>query len=328
MQNTGSRNSRPYSKTYTDINRMKNYINFFLSIFCQILIILSTVVNAHGQDYLSSSQYMNNLTPINAAYSLLANNGSITSSLKKQWNNLPGSPTTWTFNAQLPLESINGSTGLFLMDSQLAIEHLTEVNAFFAKSAQLSQNLHLGVAINAGIRKYVANYSSLDNSNDPLFINDVRQTQPNVGFSVILYNNSFYLGVSMPQFSIKSLGTASIDDINYFKNRYTVSAACLLEISKGIEFKPAGLFTYINGTPVIYQVSGTFYFNRQVGLGLDVRSNNKAASILSLGMDNFRIGYSYQFGLATNNLNVSNFSNHEISISYYFGRHMSEHSIL
>lgn len=307
---------------------MRNYTKIFASIFCQILIFLSVIKDAQGQDYLSSSQYIDNLTPINAAYSLLNNNGLITNSLKKQWNNLPGSPTTWTFSAQLPLESITGSTGLFLMDSQFAVEHLTEVNAFFAKSAQLSENLHLGVAINAGIRKYVANYSSLDNSNDPLFINDVRQNQPNVGFSVLLYSNNFYLGLSMPQFSIKSLGTASVDDVNYFKNRYNISAACILNVSKGVQFKPAGVFTYINGTPLLYQVSGTFYFNRLLGMGLDIRSNNRAASILSMGMDNFRINYSYQFGLATSNFNVSNFSNHEISISYYFGKHFNEHNIL
>lgn len=307
---------------------MKNHTKYLALFFCQIIMLLLTSVNAHGQDYLNSSQYINNLTPINAAYSLLTKNGSITSSLKKQWNNFPGSPTTWTLNVQLPLESITGSTGLFLMDNQLAIERLTEVNAFFAKSAQLSQRLHLGVAINAGIRKYVANYSSLDNTNDPLFINDVRQSQPNAGFSIMLFSNDFYVGVSMPQFSIKSLGRASIDDVNYFKNRYHFSAACLLEVSNGIEFKPAGVLTYINGTPFAYQLSGTFYFNRQVGMGVDLRSNKKVASVLTLGMENFRIGYSYQFGISNNNLNVNNFSNHEISISYNFGRHLSEHSIL
>ncbi|MGF7082765.1 PorP/SprF family type IX secretion system membrane protein [Mucilaginibacter sp. UYCu711] len=301
--------------------------NCAASKFYLILITLVTFGQVQAQDYYSSSQYMNNLTPINSAYSLLSENGSITSTIKKQWINLPGSPTTFTFNAQIPIESINSATGLTVMDSQLAVEELTEVNAFYAKSVQLSQNYRLGVAINAGIRRYVANYSSLDSS-DPLFVNDVRKNQPNVGFCIMLYTNNFYVGLSMPEFSIKSLGSASIDDKLYFKNRYNFTAACLLNISQGIDFKPAGLFTYVSGSPIMSEVSGTFFFNRVLGMGLDLKSNNKLAGILSVGLAKFSVGYSYQFGVASNNLGGTNFSTHEIALSYNFGKYLSSHSLL
>lgn len=292
----------------------------------KFLITLSAIaLQAKSQNY-NSSQYMNNLTPVNAAYSLLSENGSITTTLKKQWMNLPGSPSTFTFEAQLPIESIGGAVGITASDSQLAIEHLSELNAFFAKSIQLTDNYRLGVAMNAGIRKYAANYSNLD-ATDPLFASNINQGLPNVGFSIMLYSNRFYVGLSMPEYSLKSLGTASIDDSYYLNNHYNFTAAYLLELSQGIIFKPAALITYVKNAPVMSDFSGTFYFKQSFGMGLDLRSNNKMAGILSVAFDSFRMGYSYQFGVSANNLGGSNFSMQELSLTYNFG-HTSRNNLL
>src|ERR1700722_7221099 len=87
-----------------------------------------------AQQFFSYSQHMNNLTPLNPAYSLLDNNGSINALVRKQWVGIPGAPTTFVFNANLPLESVGASSGLIAMDDQFAVEHLTEINAYFAKS--------------------------------------------------------------------------------------------------------------------------------------------------------------------------------------------------
>src|SRR5471030_1870392 len=135
---------------------------FLLSAFCFLLF----ASGASAQQFFSYSQYMNNLTPLNPAYSLLDNNGSINALVRKQWVGIPGAPTTYIFNANLPLESIGASAGLIAMDDQFAVEHLTEINAYFAKSVRLTENDYLSVSINAGLMRYMANYSSLDPS-DP-----------------------------------------------------------------------------------------------------------------------------------------------------------------
>src|ERR1700712_5310747 len=114
-------------------------------------------VQAQTQQF-SFTQYMDNLTPLNPAYSLLDQAGSVNTMARKQWVGIDGAPTTFLINANIPVPSITAAAGLIVMNDQFAIERQTEANAYFAKAIQLGQNNYLGVAINAGIRRYVANY--------------------------------------------------------------------------------------------------------------------------------------------------------------------------
>jgi type IX secretion system PorP/SprF family membrane protein len=280
-----------------------------------------------AQQFFSYSQYMNNLTPLNPAYSVLDNNGSINALVRKQWLGIPGAPTTRIFNANLPLEPIGASMGLVAMDDQFAVEHLTEVNAYFAKSVRLTKNDYLAVSMDAGLRRYMANYSSLD-PNDPQFRDNVIETKPNLGFGVMLYSDKYYLGVSLPELTVRSLGTGSIVDNTYFRNHYNFSAAYLINVAEDIDFKPAGLLTYTRGIPVIADISGTFYMKKMVGFGLDYRTNTEMAGIMSISFDTFRFGYSYQVGTASNNIGGINFATQELTLTYRFGKHLGEHKIL
>jgi type IX secretion system PorP/SprF family membrane protein len=282
---------------------------------------------AQAQQFFTYSQYMNNLTPLNPAYSLLDNNGSINALVRKQWVGIPGAPTTFVFNANLPLESIGASSGLIAMDDQFAVEHLTEINAYFAKSVRLTASDYLAVSLNAGIRRYVANYSNLD-PGDPAFNDNLDETKPNLGFGVLLYSDKYYLGVAVPELTVRSLGTGSIIDNNYFRNHYNFSAAYLIDVAEDIDFKPAGLLTYTRGVPVIADVSGTFYLKKMIGFGLDYRSNNEIAGIMSVSLDVFKFGYSYQFGTASDNIGGISFATQELTLTYRFGRHLSEHRLL
>src|SRR6187402_3236441 len=156
-----------------------------------------TAVQAQTQQF-SFTQYMDNLTPLNPAYSLIDQAGSVNTMARKQWVGIDGAPTTFLINANMPLSSIMGAAGLIVMNDQFAIERETQANAYFAKAVQLGQNNYLGVSINAGIKRYVANYSSLDPS-DPTFSNDVRTTKPNIGFGVMYFSDWYYVGVSAPE---------------------------------------------------------------------------------------------------------------------------------
>jgi type IX secretion system PorP/SprF family membrane protein len=306
---------------------MRNILQNLAVLKFTLLVAIIVITHETRAQVYNSSQYMNNLTPVNAAYSLLREGGSLTTSIKKQWINLPGSPTNFNLEAQTTIPSMGAATGITISDYSLAIEHLTEVNAFVAKSIQLSEKYKLGVAINAGIKRYVANYSSID-STDPLFVNDINQNSPNVGFSVMLYSDNFYVGLSMPKFSIKSLGTASIDNPYYLKNHYNIAAACLLDISQGVVFKPSALITYVSGAPIKSDLAGTFYFNRAIGMGMNYRSNSKMSGMLSFVFNSFKVGYSYQFGAISSNLGGSGFSTHELALTYNFGGRSSKDNLL
>lgn len=294
-----------------------------------ILLLAGSYNCAKAQQFFSYSQYMNNLTPLNSAYSLLDKNGSLNALVRKQWTGIDNAPSTFIFNGNLPIESINGAAGLTVMNDQFFVEHLTEINGFFAKGIQLSQNQFLGVSLNAGIRRYVANYSSLS-ATDPQFRNDVRENKPNIGFGILYYSDHHYLGISVPELSVRDLGNASAQNNSYFRNHFNFAGAYLFgKEGDDVRAKPAALATYTKGVPFIMDFSTTVYFKELLGVGANYRSNNEMSAIISITSDILKLGYSYQFGTASNNLGgrLSN-ATHEVTLSYRFGQHLATRNIL
>jgi type IX secretion system PorP/SprF family membrane protein len=270
---------------------------------------------------------MDNLTPFNPAYSLLDKAGSINTLARRQWVGVDGAPVTYLINGNLPIESIGGAAGLIIFNDQVAIERQTEVNAYFAKGIQLNSGSYLAVSINAGVRNYTANYSALD-ATDPTFRNDVRGTKPNMGFGVMYYTDWYYLGLSAPELTITSLGTASVQDNSNFRNHYYFSGALLTNVNEDIKFKPATLVAYASGVPLVADISGTFYMKGALGLGINYRTDKEMSGIITLNINAFHVGYGYQFGTSSANLGGFNNATHEISLSYRFGRGATDPKLL
>lgn len=279
------------------------------------------------QQIYAYSQYADNLTPINPAYSMLDRAGSLNLMGRKQFIGINGAPTSLLFSGSLPIESIGGAAGIYVLNDQIAIEKQFEVNAFFAKAIQLTAYDYLAVSFNAGIRNYNANYSSLDTYDDGQFKDDVRETKPNIGFGVMFYSDKYYVGVSLPELSIRSLGTASVQQANYLKNHFYFSGAYLANLGEDIKFKPSTLVSYVNGSPLLADFTGTIYLKEQLGIGAGYRTNKRASGIVSVITDTFKVGYSYQFGTSSNNLGGFNTTIHEVSLAYRFGK-TSERKLL
>jgi type IX secretion system PorP/SprF family membrane protein len=283
------------------------------------LILLFVAAGTYAQQGLNYTQYIDNQTPINATYSLLNPYGSINTMVRKQWVGIPGSPTTYLFNGSVPIESVNGSAGLVVQNDVFANENLTEFNAFFAKGIRLSENQNLAVSMSIGFRNYVANYSGIDAS-DPVFRNDVKETRPNLGFGVMYYTDNYYVGLSVPELSIRTLGTASIQDNSNFTNHYYFTAGFVSKVNDDYKFKYAALVSYSKDVPVVADISTILYMKNIVGFGVDYKTNNEVAGMFSVNYDVLHLGYSYQFGTTTSN--VGGFSNatHEVTLGIRFGK--------
>jgi type IX secretion system PorP/SprF family membrane protein len=306
-------------------NKKKKAWLVALSMF--MLLMAYNSVNAQQQQPFSYSQYMDNLTPLNPAYSLMDKAGSISTLASKQLIGINGGPTTYLINGNIPLESINGSAGLIVLNDQLAIENETEVNAYFAKAIQVGPEGYLAVSLNAGLRNYIANFSSLDPT-DPTFKNDVRETKPNVGFGVMYYTDWYYIGLSVPELTINSLGTAGVQNNSNFTNHYYFAGALITNIDEDIKFKPATLVSYTSGLPVLADISGTFYLKDVLGIGLNYGTDKTMAGILTLNFNQFHIGYSYKFNVASQDLGGVNSATHEVTLSYRFGKHSGTPKVL
>jgi type IX secretion system PorP/SprF family membrane protein len=306
---------------------MKKFKSLMVVLSLFLLLLVTGTIAVAQQQAFSYTQYMDNLTPFNPAYSLLDKAGSINTLVRRQWVGVDGAPVTYLITGNLPIESVNGSVGLIVFNDQIAIERQTEANVYFAKGIQLDSRSILAVSINAGLRNYTANYSSLD-ATDPTFRNDIRGTKPNMGFGVMYYTDWYYLGLSVPELTITSLGTASVQNNTNFRNHYYFAGALITNINEDIKFKPATLVSYANGVPLTADISGIFYMKGTLGLGLNYGTNKEMSGILTLNINAFHVGYGYQFGISSSKLGGFNNATHEISLNYRFGRGASDPKLL
>src|SRR6185437_14164635 len=94
-------------------------------LLCLLIVMAGDRVSAQQQPF-SYAQYMDNLTPHNPAYSLIDRAGSINTLASKKLVGINGAPTTFLLDANLPIESINGSTGLIVFNDKVGVENETE----------------------------------------------------------------------------------------------------------------------------------------------------------------------------------------------------------
>ena len=280
-----------------------------------------TINKVKAQQSASYTQYMDNLTPLNSTYSLLDSASSVNVLGRTQYVGIDGAPNTFIFNANMPIQSINGAAGLVVNNDNFAVEHQNLIYAYFAKAVQLTTDHYLAVSLDGGFRSYQANYAGLA-PGDPAFASDISENKPSVGFGVMYYSQDYYFGVSVPQLNFRDLGVGSVLNNDYFRNHYYLSAAYLGNADQegDIKIKTAALASVSRGVPFVADVSATLYFRGALGLGIDYRSTGELAGIVSYNIGAFHIGYSYQFGTTTDDLGGISNATHEVTLGYRFGR--------
>lgn len=289
-----------------------------LKMICLALVLCVFAFSANAQQQFSFSQYMENLSIVNPAYSTFKNEGLLNFSARKQWAGVHGAPTTYLINGSFPFQNITSAAGFILMNDQIAVEHNLEFNAFFAKSIQVGTKEYLSVSLNAGMRLYKAAYTELD-SNDPVARNDISETRPNIGFGVMFYSDKYFLGLSLPEMTFRSLGNASVQSNPEFKKNLYFTGGYNFDLNNGFSLKSTTLVAYTSGIPVIADISGILYTENKVGLGINYRTNNDAAGILSINVDQWHFEYSYQFNMSADNISGIGNATHEVSVAIHFG---------
>jgi len=293
----------------------------YLSILTLLVLAQLSYNKAWAQQPFTFTQYMNNLTPVNAAYSTLDDAGNLNVVGRKQFIGISGAPSTFLFNGSMPIPGIASNAGLIVLNDKYGAENLTEINGFFAKKIQLSGGSFLSAGINAGFRNHTVHTSALDPS-DPRFANsDIDETETNVGLSAMLSGSNYYVGVSLPRLTLSSIGKSAQEN-NYIMNTYYLTGAYIKTLNEDFKVKPAALIAYGGSNlPVMVDVSTTLYIKNVLGLGVNYHSQDALAGIVSVNINNnIMFGYSYQFSVGKYALGGINNTTQEITVSYRFGK--------
>lgn len=115
-----------------------------------ILILLFTFSLAQAQQPAQYSLYMLNPMAWNPAYVGMDKSLSITGVFRKQWTNLPGSPTTENLSAHMPVYYLGGGMGINVENDELGVERFTAASLAYALHKDLGGGI-LSIGASGGM---------------------------------------------------------------------------------------------------------------------------------------------------------------------------------
>jgi type IX secretion system PorP/SprF family membrane protein len=280
--------------------------------------LLLPLLNCFGQQDPQYTQYMYNMNVVNPAYAGSKENLSIGLLHRKQWVNLDGSPTTFTFSGHAPLKK-NIGIGLSIINDKLGPVNESNVYADISYTIQLSekQKLAFGIKTGATFHKidYGIIYPTLVNQDDVFGQPNPNSTKLNFGTGVFYYTDKYYLSVAMPNL----LKTAYLDynGVSYGSEvpHFFIMGGYVFQLNEKLKFKPSIMAKSAFNLPVSYDFSANFLYNEKIEVGATLRRED------SFGfMTNFKINKSLRIGYAYDNiisdLKISTNSSHEIMILF------------
>ncbi|WP_372754516.1 type IX secretion system membrane protein PorP/SprF [Mariniflexile sp.] len=268
------------------------------------------------------TQYMYNTISINPAYAGSREALSIVGLHRSQWVGFKGGPITQTLSIHTPLRNDRVGVGLSFIEDDLGPENFTYLYGDFSYSIPTGRTGKLAFGIKGGFTQY-----SLDSDfrNDPTIVIDdyiygiENRWTPNVGLGLYWSNERIYAGLSTPRVlntdKNTEQGFEALDRLSYY---FTVGG--VIDLSKNIKFKPAGLVKATNGAPVSFDLTANFLFNEKLWLGGSYRINELTAAIGGIAdfqiSRQLRIGYAYEKPISE----IANYTTgtHEILLMYEF----------
>jgi type IX secretion system PorP/SprF family membrane protein len=169
------------------------------------------------------TQYYNNFSLINPAYSGSHGLFTATANIRSQWAGEAGSPETQTLSLHGPVGEKVG-LGLSIVNDKVFVSSETHVYADFSYSIDLTEASTLAFGLKAGGSFLNVDLLKLGIENDPLFSENLNEFNPNIGAGAFYYTDRFYASIS----TVNILQTT-----HYDKNSTVVSNA-----SKEMIFEP------------------------------------------------------------------------------------------
>jgi len=295
--------------------KMKNILKNIV-----LVIALSIALQSYGQQDPLYTQYYNNFSLINPAYSGSHGLFTATANIRSQWAGEAGGPETQTLSFQGPTGK-NVGLGLSIVNDEVYVLSETHVYADFSYSIYPSENATLAFGLKAGGSFLDVDLLKLGIENDNLFSENINEFNPNIGAGAFYYTDRFYASVS----TVNILQTK-----HYDKNSSVVSSASeemIFYLSSGYVFdlgddfklRPSFMLRAVNGSPLSTDLSASILWLDKLEFGLSHRIDESISGLFQLRLtDNLKVGYTYDAN--TNDLSNYNNGSHEFSIILNFGK--------
>jgi type IX secretion system PorP/SprF family membrane protein len=237
---------------------------------------------------------------------------------RDQWVGIDGAPTTQNLGIHSPLRNEKIGVGLNIQNDEIGPAKEFYADANFSYSLQLSPTLKMGLGLKAGAKIFNLDFSrgTFQNSgNDPLNRNIENKLTTTVGAGAYMYSDNWYLGLSVPDFITNKYYDDIEQSVAEEQIQYFLIGGYVFDLSPTLKFKPAFLAKYLDGFPLVVDVSANFLIMDQFSLGASYRYDDSFSGLAGVNfLQNFFVGYSYDYTLT--DLNKYNSGTHEIVLRY------------
>jgi len=283
---------------------------------CVILVCLYKHVSAQIDPLYA--QYLNNPLVINPAYTGLNKEFNASASYRKQWAGFDGAPTTINFTAHSSMFDNKMGVGLMVVQDKIGENKNSILMGTYSYKIEFS-DMFLSFGLQAGMTQYKNDNSALNLADRPddYFPDNESIIKPLFGAGLILHNDNFFLGLSIPRMlkvkeTYTSSSGASVEADLYTQHFYGM-ASYIFFINERIRLKPAVLFKYVQGNPLSTDVNALLNIDERYGIGAFTRNFNTYGFLAQIKFkQSFK--FAYAFELPTNKSVGVNFTTHEITL--------------
>ena len=291
----------------------KNHIVKNLGLF----LILLGAKSLTAQQEPQYTQYNYNTMTINPAYTGSKGHFSAISLYRSQWVGIEGSPTTISLGIDSPFDMFDG-IGLSIVQDELGPSEETFIDLNYAHNIVVNRKGHrLALGLKGGGRVLSVDWSK-GRHRDPavLFNENIKgEFLPTVGAGIYFYTDNAYLGLSTPNILYNKRYDIIEESVGEERMHLYFIGGYVFNLNRYLKFKPSTFVKYVEGAPLIADVSLNFLINSQLTIGANYRWDDSIGALIGLQISpQFNIGYAYD--LTTNNLGSYNSGTHEVFIRF------------
>lgn len=288
-----------------------------------ILLFFSSVVSA--QQVATYSQYMFNGLAINPAYAGSHDALSITALGRFQNVGLSGAPNTQTFSAHTPMLNKRVGLGLLVIHDELSVISQTGVHFSYAYRVPIKKDKStLSFGLQAGMSMYNAEYTKLELFNngqngpsDPAFVQDIRDSRPNIGAGIYYSTQTSFIGLSMPSMLNNVFERGAEFTTVYQSIPLILTGGHVFTLNRILKIKPNFLFKMVDGKPVEFDINANLLFDEVLWFGLSYKSSKQVVMITQFKInDQLQFGYSYT--ITAGPIRTVELGSHEVMVNYKF----------
>jgi len=285
-------------------------------IFSFLGLLFLSIGNIQAQQLPHYTQYMYNMNVLNPAYAGSKGTEIISfgTLYRSQWYNEPGAPKTFTANAHGAFNENNGLGLSFINDNYGAVsQNLITVD--YAHTLRFGKS-NLAFGLKAGVNMFNVGLSSLFviDPGDPLFAQDISDTQLNLGAGLFYYTDNYYLSFSIPNFMQNKYNKGVIynatDEMHMF-----LAGGYVFNIGQNFKLKPHFLLFNNFGQKVQADLNLNMLFRNRFEFGLSNRLKDALSVMFNIQLfDGFRLGYAYDRHIS--DIRFYSPNSHEIFLNY------------